>query len=485
MAYANPDPYQYWNPDRDDLSPSTLARYGGWMGASREPQLWDYSTGQMQTEGSRADAYRMAAYGQYDPILAGQGGYRPDEATNIIREQQYNALPMTPEEAQANYYTPYEQAAIKGRPGGDYFQPGAQYDIVNQAGTERRDAANTTEDVLRQAVDPSALRMQDYVTPQARQSAQQMASATNAAIDPSRLGISSQYATGMPMSDQEKQDIITGAGITTQNAYKAAADRIDREAAAAGTGAPGEAAMRMRLARYGSQDAADAMTQARLGASAQAAGRLQQYEGTRLGAEQYLSGAQTGAARDINEANYRAIMEPEQMRLGAEQYLSGAQVGTGEYMGGLRQNVASTNEASQLGNVKDIRDYGNTMEQTEAGRNLTLANQRTGTAAYNQATRYGQGMGVNQQIGQGYQTVGNARRSDEAEARGWLTGQGQQSQQAQLGWGQQRIQGMQAAGQQVNQAAGTLADYDIGRRNSKNWYQRNVSPIVKDVSSLG
>jgi hypothetical protein len=46
-----------------------------------------------------------------------------------------------------------------------------------------------------------------------------------------------------------------------------------------------------------------------------------------------------------------------------------------------------------------------------------------------------------------------------------------------------QVSSRQVTGNQSLGATSGAADYDIGRRNSKSWYERNLSPIFQDSAA--
>jgi hypothetical protein len=107
------------------------------------------------------------------------------------------------------------------------------------------------------------------------------------------------YASKIEMSPEEKQGIVTGAGITAGNRYRSAVDATERSAKAAGMNPMGVAAHRQRMEREGAGEAADAMTQARVRAGDASAGRATTVMGAKVGAQNYGDVASSNRTQTI------------------------------------------------------------------------------------------------------------------------------------------------------------------------------------------
>jgi hypothetical protein len=76
-------------------------------------------------------------------------------------------------------------------------------------------------------------------------------------------------------------------------------------------------------------------------------------------------------------------------------------------------------------------------------------------------------------------TIADAKRADEQEGRGYVTGQ-QTYQGDQYNRGaDRRVQATGQAMQSGNQAAGDLAQYRAAQKASGNFFTRNIQPLVK------
>ena len=393
----------------------------------------------------------------YQPDAAGGGGYSSGEQQDIMGSEGLDALQMTPEEQAGAYLTGDEQSQIAGDPYGRMAYNRPDYLTSMQSGAEanQRAAYGQLGSNLNAAVDPSKLGLsQDYLpgvsdTLNQGDSAIQSGiegteGAVRGALDRSKLEQSQDAVGRIRMSDQERQDIITGAGISEGTGYRARADSLERSARAAGANPMGVAAYRARNEREMEGAAGDAMTQARIGASREAADRERGLESNRQSAEQYIAG-QTAANEQAlggrrldaqNTALNRRLgvgESAERMRMGGEQDISGRQMaaaseggqaalGTERAIGQQQQQVGQFNTTTGMAGAAGA-------EQAAAERARLNAGNRQQTQQYISGQRYGRGMDANQATSQRATGVANTRLNQQNTARNYYGGRQQQSNQ--------------------------------------------------------
>lgn len=201
-------------------------------------------------------------------------------------------------------------------------QSGAQATIAGQ----RSDQTNSQ---IQNLLDPSGTmsRLDQWMTPLAN----------------GQGGYNADELSQIRMTPQQQQDIVTGAGISAGLSNAAATGAASRAAAAAGGNPMALATYRARAAQQQGANAADAMTQARIGASNAAAGRAQTIGNTRLGQQQqglgYYQGLQSQGSNYLSGLQGQQAAQQESA-LGRQQQAYGTATGTAANAGGLAQSAS-------------------------------------------------------------------------------------------------------------------------------------------------
>jgi hypothetical protein len=139
-------------------------------------------------------------------------------------------------------------------------------------------------------------------------------------FDPAQMSADvAQGNSQILMSPEERQAIITGAGITAGNQNQAAVDSLERSARAAGSSPMGVAAYRSRMARQSAGDIADAMTQARVAAGNAEAGRANTALQNTMQQNQYNTSTGTGINQAKDVANSGRATTVANTRLGQQE----------------------------------------------------------------------------------------------------------------------------------------------------------------------
>lgn len=192
--------------------------------------------------------------------------------------------------------------------------------------------------------------------------------------------------------------------------------------------------MQSRLQREAASGAGDQMTRARVQADAAAADRMARGEDMRLRYGQNLAGMQTDAALQVGNQRRSALTTGEQMRLDANRDIGNRRFDAARIGGQAGMDTADRNAATSLENERFLMQTGMQGQQQAddraSDRAQAVATNRQDVTRYGQATRYGQGMDINQAQSGRNQQVADARRQDSQEARGYVTGRQGQSQQA-------------------------------------------------------
>ena len=386
------------------------------------------------------DEYSDTAYA---PLIAGQGGFNQNEQADILRENELRGGAATPEDLQGNFLTGDEWNASMGNPWdrAAYFNPDYMTSIqMDSEGNQRgavagmrgatRDAAGNLRTGMEGAIRPDDLRLSGDYGANAEGALSGTEGAVRGAIDPTKLGLRKGFLEEYNMSPEEQQRFVTGAGITTGNAYRDQQDQLERRARAAGLDPLGVAAAKQRLVREGAGEAGDAMTKARIGADSAAAARLASGEGMRLGAEQQISGLKVGSELALGRSRLGQVSEGERLRLNAEQGLSDRQLLAARTSGQAaleneqalgRANIQSEQAINTQGrqqaqyNATTGTDIATGIERDTAQRNYDLARNRQAANATNVNTRFNQGRQTSADLSGRSLDIAAQRRKEAAE----------------------------------------------------------------------
>jgi hypothetical protein len=347
------------------------------LARQREQQYWQEATRRMGGQEGYENYYRGAAEGMYDLIdpVWGQPGYTSEEQSNILREQELKDTALTPEQQQSRFISPEEEAKISS-----YFRPELQEQIASDTSKAMTQAA-TNED----------------------------------------LQLSQRFSEAYPMSEQEKQDLISAGGMDVRDRYSAAIDSLNRQSTAEGSGAPGAATRRLRFEQQAAGQAGDTMIQARIAANQEAAAREKAMEEMRLGTTQ-----------DVANRQFQAAQAGGQM---------------------------------QLANEQDIRDYG-------AGQGKYFAENRQATETGNQQEAYNRALTQNQALSQRYADVAAQRMKESQEARQFATGQQQQAATQYNAAADRQVQGYSATAGAAGQAAGQATQKEVAKMQQPSLWEK-------------
>ena len=486
------------SPGYPTLDPSLLPSYGGPtsignpLGYNFAPDLTTndpnrlyrnaQNIGYNYGQGNAASLFaqqqqQQGLYGQYGNAmnqaygaLAQQPGYSAQDAQNIIQADRINGAVTTPDQYASLAPTGQEQAGIIGDPSqfGKYYNPQAINDITGQMADIMRGGVQNTESKnsnalgqqqqsLSAALDPSQLNMSSQyannnsnvlnATADRLGTAQDTATGRlDSSLSNSGLNVTQDYLKQAGMSDAEVAQAGNQAATNVGLQAQAQKDSIARAAAAAGNASPlAVAAAQARAGVQGMVATGDAVTDAQLAARAQqrqAASGIQQ---TQLGAAQYQTGAGLQAGQYLGSlgsqnAQYEgnlaqnAVQQQENTRLAAAQYLAGQNV-----------NAANQIAANQLQANEYTGAQGQAAEQAIGSQGL-------------QGQEYQQNLGTNIATSQE-----QAAQQRAAQLYGIRQGNTQYQQQS----GYQ--QGMGSAGA-LSQGYQTVANQGLsGQQQYRNW----------------
>lgn len=474
-------------------------RAASW-GDTMDKELQSNAQRYMDREGRYMDQL-LTGPGGYQDILAGQGGFNPQQQSNLLQENLLRQGMVTPQQLQDQYLRDYEYQQIMGQPWHARDFASGQVDRLNwlQEGDVNRQwqEANYAENLYNQAIDPNQLGVrQDYypemqglitnagegysnilnpdyltVRPEyfdaGNQTLDNLSMGYGDIIDPRRLGLSEEYVRDYQFGPQDMQAYVDQAGRTVGLRGQAERDAMERAAAAAGNTSPlALAAASSRNKVLSDISAGDVMNDARIRAKQLQMDTTANREGMRLGAERDITGRATSALENLAAAELGQLNQSEAMRLGAEQGLADRSMSawsetTGRALNAandyelMRQNAQRDISNRQLQKAQDIGSARMGTAESVAGQHQQLG--QYGTGMLTDLTRYGdeetsrraQDLAQNRQD-VGYQNI-NTLWGQYAPASTMLSDRyagiyGQQKSEEKEGRG--FLQGQQAAGQE-------------------------------------
>ena len=477
--------------------------------------LRDYTSDQR----TLSDYWAMQAANSYGDMTP---GYTQDEMGNIVREGEMRDAITTPGQYDQMYLNPGEQAGMMGDVD-PYRTVNAQglWDLTTTGNTELQRATGEFGQGINTAVgqhaglyegaaDPSKLALSSTYAPQVeadlgagagnvRDVLGTGASAIRSTIDPNKLSLSEGFAGGYALTPEMQQEMVNQAGRTVGSRFATLRDEAERRAMQQGNTSPmAVAAIAERLNAQEAGTAGDTMSRARLEADTERANRLKTTEqmrldaergisSSRLGAEQGLLASNLGAEQNLMATNLGARRDVETMRLGAEQDLSKQIMAKAQELGTSYEEAAKIIGAQGIATQQNVRDTGlatekyitdTTSSQAQAAdkaatdRASTIALNRQGISQYVPAQQWGQGLAANEALSSRYTGGATARRQDEAEKRGYETGNQQYyGNQAAAGLGMQTdMYGKKQAAAQG--ATGQYLDYDATMAGTPKAWER-------------
>jgi hypothetical protein len=384
---------------------------------------------------NQADQYGQKTDAAYDPLLAGQGGYTPQEAEGIQTAGSLDPLVLTQEQIDGQQLQQHEQDAIKGDPykAMAYFNPEVQRSVQMEGEKRRVENAAKMENDLNSAIDPSKLSVREGYGSDLTGAVDTTEGQIADYLNPETLTVSDEFLNDYGMSDQEKQGMVTSAGMDVRDRYQSQIDDMGRRQRAEGVNAVGAAAMQERLQRQAASGAGDMMTRARVQADAEAAQRQIEGKNLQLRYGQNLAGMQTDAALNVGDQRRSAMTEAERLRLASEQDISGRKTNAATVSGQANIDVADRNAVTALANEKDLsktgHDYQQSADDRTSDRATTVATNRQGVSQQGQVSQFGQGTAVAGMKSGQNQTVADARMGQQQQARDYFAGKQAQANQ--------------------------------------------------------
>jgi hypothetical protein len=321
-----------------------------------------------------------------------------------------NALNWTQGMANQNFLTGGEQTAWTGDPYAAYNQytQGQSVPIMDANGNPVLDASGNVQyqsnaDYLNQLsrqYGGNLNAIYDTGATGLNTAVGGMNTGLNAAIDPTQLGLSNQFTTNYNWTPADSQNLINAAGRNVGMQTAAIQDQLQRQSAAAGTGAPlALSAALARQAQTGDVASADAMTQAAIQAKQMGLTVQQTLEQMRLASAQDISNRQMQAATTVGQAN---IGQQENVLAGR----AGAALQTG---------LEGINEQNTIAGVETQTTQAGEMAAQQ--RAQAMAQNRQQVSQANQAAQFQRGSYTDQAESQRATQEATAARADQTQAR--------------------------------------------------------------------
>lgn len=457
------------------------------MGSEIDSDIQDRGRGQAADE-EYFKRKALEAYGD----LAETPGYTEEEAADIARKKEWEALNWNPADEERLQLTDEEKQGVMGNPraGFDYFDPGYTQEIADSTSANVRGAFNSGTDAINEtlengnnlqqgAIDEGALKF-DPNTGQAIDT--QIAEGSKRmrdAADYSKLALDPNFKAKYEMSDAERSGIVGKAQRQVGTQYRALQDDVELNAAQSGNASPAAiAAMKSRLARNSAVDMADARANAEIGASAAQRATFKTAEDMRLGAEQNYAALAAQIESDLIAKGVDATLAKEQARLQAQQYLTSVKAETARNIAqqnldtktgqqklqiDMETGLGAQQQAANQANQNMGTQLAVNADQAASDRTKGIAGNRQDVSTYALNSQFQRGQAVNQGVSQGAQTVANARREGQQEVRGFMTGQQAQASDNVNTANDQRIKNFGTMTGAANTATGNKQQYELGK----------------------
>jgi hypothetical protein len=466
-------PYYGGNNTQDMISNDRL--YGRMRGDQLTEEARDRERNAQQTR----DRYAMYMDEVADPMIAGRGGYSAEESAGIMREgnltdlynqgnEDMNSLYLSDEERNAQLGDPYSAM-------NQFYNPDYQTSIQMESEKAQRGATQGLYDNMSGAIDEGQLAVDPNYSGLLDTTLGAGATNVRQTVDPAKLSQSGDFVDRYRMTPGQQQDIVTGAGISAGAGYRAAVGDLERSATAAGMDPMGVNAAKQRMLRSAAAEGGDAMTQARIAASREAAGREYDIEGNRQQAEQFQANRGSQNELALTDAAMGMQAEKERARVAGARDISDRRMQTAQVAGqeAVDTERAINTQSRQVAqnNMQTGLAAAQTAEQQQAARAAAVGANRQNVGQWNNTERFNRGAQVNTALSNRTADVAGARRADAQEGRGWLqygSGMFNQNQQQEANR-QADLYGMQ--GQQQQAATANRVKQDAAPK----WWERAIS----------
>jgi hypothetical protein len=477
------------------------------------------------------DIWRQYGHQAYVDLMSNPG-YTQEQQAGILQSGSMPS-PLSQGQIDEMQLTSDERAAISGNPyeARQFYRPDYMTSVAEAGNQRALEGYGSMASGMRGSLNPEALRLSGGFTGQQggimdasdagvrgaitdslradpnlagslMGDADSADSSVRGTIDAGRLRQDAGFADRYRMTDRDIQNYRDRAARNVGAGNRAALDEIEQRMVQSGNVSPmAYAALRSRLQQNSDVAAADAMTDAELGARSMQADREMNVEANRQDAERGYAGLASGAelalarnrqgartsAEDLRQQGERtyagmrsdaemqmgnrrlgATTDAERMRIGAEQGATDRAMDMERTLGETGINVARDNRNTDLDVGRYNSDTGyriwSDTDQRASDRARDVAGNRQDVTRYGQATQFGQQQANNDRMSDRNTRIADASRADQQESRGWLTGQQTQASGNVNTANSQMLNlyGTQTGGMQ--DSSRTMGTYDLGRR---------------------
>lgn len=408
--------------------------------------------------------------GGYGQILAGQGGFTPEEQQRLLQWELLQSGLVTEEELSALNLQPYEIQSILGDPYAAREIVGGKLQALElargESATRQREAYQQLINRLDDYAGRESLGLSQDFDPRQMAAIGELGNAYRDTLDPAKLGLSEEFLNLYRWSPQDTEALASQAGRTVGMRGQSERDALERSAFAAGNVNPlalEAAASRNKV--YSDIAAADAIHNARLSGKQMELDTARNREQMRLDSAFGLSDRQMAAAENIAGKKLTQGEAYEVLRLQAERDRADRMT-----------DAAKTGESTRLATERDIGEketalgqYGTNLvydatrygEAEGSRRSSDLAQNRQQLGQYGVDTRFGQASSASGDMSNRWGGILSQRKAEEAEGRDYLSEQQRRAQEGAATTRQQRIGAGGTAMGGIGQATGTAAEINI------------------------
>lgn len=491
--------------------PGTQATQDRLYEAAWGNQANTYNAGQQQYYNNLEGQYSAAANTE-GANIGNVPGYTSGEMQNILQTPQlqagettaaeYAGLAPTDQQAQGmagnpnSFYNWYNPSAITG-PLDSYA--GGETNALTNASQQLGSANATQQNADAAALNPASLTVSPDFLKSVEGAYNGAASNIYGDVNSPNLKLNINPSDYL-MGPKEMQDIQTQAGNAVQTQVQSQNEAYARAAAASGNSDPlAVAALKQQNAAQGDEAAANAETQAYLGALNEQRGLSMNLAQGQLGAGQTQAQLQVGAGENLLGQQLGEANTYEAMNLGANQTYAGMQLNTAQQQEANAAAAAEYEGSTGIGMMQNQAQQGTAAQEYlqstggQIAQNVNTANTAAATQAYQtqlqnqmyqQQNTFNQNTAVTQNQQQAYQAAANARIAGQNTFLNWSTGQGNAATQASLGYNQANNQAAATAFNGMNQSANTATNWGLGLNQTTGaaGFSRDFNQIVGALS---
>ena len=421
--------------------------------------------------------WQLGGPGGYSQILSGQGGYGTEEQQRLLQQKLLENGLASPDELDALNLTQDEMRTILGDPYAAREIIAGKLTALEGSQTEATKRQREAYQSLQGRLDDVANRESLGLSP--GYGAQQfgyignLAHEQQAAIDPSKMNLSSDFLNRYNWTPEDTNRLVSQAGRTIGIRGQAERDALNRDAWAAGNVSPMSIeAMASRNKLVSDIGAADAMTAARIAAKQNELNTAKTREQMRLEAQygltdRQLAAAESIAGKQLTQGEAVEVLRQQAERDRATRSADAAKTGELTRLDTERGIGQSEQDLGRYGTnmIFDATKYG---EAAGSQRAQDLAKNRQGVGQSNLATRFGQASSTSQDLANRWANILGQKKTEEQEGRSFLGKQQAAGQEGAITSRQQRIG---SAGQGFG-AINTATGQSIAAKLMPTWLEK-------------